>query len=79
MAAQIVSLLTGLRDETAVLPLMVAHDLPMAAHPCNRVVVMVLGQVAEGQPLDPPPGGVSSPFLSNRCRRGTPSHRVSSA
>ncbi len=55
VAAQIVNLLARLRDETGIALLMVAHDLPMVAHLCDRVVVMFLGHVVE----DGPAGAVS--------------------
>ncbi|PLX83558.1 MAG: peptide ABC transporter ATP-binding protein [Desulfuromonas sp.] len=50
--AQIVNLLQDLQDEFKLTYLLIAHDLGVIAHLCNRVAVMYLGRIVELGPAD---------------------------
>ena len=50
--AQIVNLLQDLQDQFNLTYLLIAHDLGVIAHLCNRVAVMYLGRIVELGPAD---------------------------
>ncbi|NNF51065.1 MAG: ATP-binding cassette domain-containing protein [Gammaproteobacteria bacterium] len=50
--AQIINLLTGLRDELGLSLIFIAHDLGVVRHISDRVMVMYLGRVVECAPAE---------------------------
>ena len=52
MQAEILNLLTDLRDEHHLTYLMVSHDLPVISHMCDRLAVMKDGEVLETLTVD---------------------------
>lgn len=50
--AEILNLLTDLRDEHALTYLMVSHDLPVISHMCDRLAVMKDGEIVETLTVD---------------------------
>jgi oligopeptide/dipeptide ABC transporter ATP-binding protein len=50
--AQIINLLADLQDELRLAYLLIAHDLRLVEHVCDRVVVMYLGSIVEQAPAD---------------------------
>jgi len=50
--AEVLNLLTDLRDEHHLTYLMVSHDLPVIAHMCDRLAVMKGGEVVEVMQTD---------------------------
>jgi len=50
--AQIVNLLEDLKDELGLTYLLIAHDLSMVRHACDRVAVMYLGRLVEAGTRD---------------------------
>lgn len=62
--AEVLNLLTDLRNHRGLTYLMVSHDLPVIAHMCDRLAVMRNGEIVEVMP-------------SETLRMGTPSHEYS--
>ena len=50
--AQVVNLMEELQDELNLTYLLIAHDLSMVRHICDRVAVMYLGKIVELGPVD---------------------------
>jgi peptide/nickel transport system ATP-binding protein len=51
--AQILDLLSSMRDSIGMGVLLITHDLGVVAETCDRVVVMYAGQVVERSPIEP--------------------------
>lgn len=49
--AEILNLLTDLKDEHKLTYLMVSHDLPVIGHMCDRLAVMRAGEIVETMPV----------------------------
>jgi oligopeptide/dipeptide ABC transporter ATP-binding protein len=60
--AQILALLTRLRQERGMAVLLVSHDFGVIAQVCDRVVVMYGGHVVEAGPLDALYAGAQHPY-----------------
>ncbi len=47
MQAEILNLLSRLRQSYSLTSILVSHDLAVVAHLCNRIAIMQLGQLVE--------------------------------
>ncbi len=50
--AQILNLLADLREQLGLAIILVTHDMSVARHLCDRIVVMQAGQIVEAGPAD---------------------------
>ena len=66
--AQILNLLTDLREQLGLSIILVTHDMSVARHLCDRIVVMRAGQVVEQGPADQVLLSPSHPYTQDLLR-----------
>jgi len=75
LEAQILELITGLRDEFQTALLYITHDLGVIAQICDRVIVMYAGNIIEAGDVYPVFENPRHPY-TQALLRSHPSHRV---